>query len=261
MPRKISQLTFCLRGFHYKCHFQWTFDDNLSLTNVFMKQIFRAVVVAPPPPPQGCECAGGGVVVAFFSHKPWLSLWLWSRIRVNPICGILEFYLSVSMSLFGLLRDIFAKIWNSVNHWLNSDPQMYSVCRKYKTWAPSNCDNLVSHFSLKTSYFLHSTQIICLGCGSLRPAAWHPDAPCGGSNWDWGEGNQPVWGAEATGQPGQGSIQQWICLFSGWSTISCWCTRGQAHFWKGRKPQVGLLHAVYSNHSQLLSYENNWAES
>jgi hypothetical protein len=56
--------------------FQYAFDDNLSVTYVFIKQIFRAVEVAPPfpLPPQGC--AWGGVVVALFSHKPWLWLWL-----------------------------------------------------------------------------------------------------------------------------------------------------------------------------------------
>jgi hypothetical protein len=68
---------FCLRGFHLKCHFQYAFDDNLSITHIFIKQIFRAVDIAPPPlPPHGC--AGGGVVVALFtfSYKPWLWLWL-----------------------------------------------------------------------------------------------------------------------------------------------------------------------------------------
>jgi hypothetical protein len=52
------------------------FDDNLSVTHVVIKQIFRAIEVAPPfpLPPQGC--AGGGLVVALFSHKPWLWLWL-----------------------------------------------------------------------------------------------------------------------------------------------------------------------------------------
>jgi hypothetical protein len=48
-----------------------TFDDNLSVTHSFIKQIFRAIEVAPPfpLPPQGC--AGGGVVVALLSHKPY----------------------------------------------------------------------------------------------------------------------------------------------------------------------------------------------
>jgi hypothetical protein len=35
---------FCFRGLQY------AFDDNLSVTHVFIKQIFRAVEVAPPPP-------------------------------------------------------------------------------------------------------------------------------------------------------------------------------------------------------------------
>jgi hypothetical protein len=42
--------TFFSRGFHYKCHFQAAFDDNLSVAHVFIKQIFRAVEVAPPSP-------------------------------------------------------------------------------------------------------------------------------------------------------------------------------------------------------------------
>jgi hypothetical protein len=41
---------FCFRGFHLKCHFQYAYDDNLSVTHVFIKQIFRAVEVAPPSP-------------------------------------------------------------------------------------------------------------------------------------------------------------------------------------------------------------------
>jgi hypothetical protein len=47
---------FCFRGFYWKCHFQYAFDDNLSVPHVFIKQIFIAVEVAPPIPlpPQGC---------------------------------------------------------------------------------------------------------------------------------------------------------------------------------------------------------------
>jgi hypothetical protein len=65
MPRIISLLTFL----------QCDFDDNLSVTHVFIKQIFEAVEQPPPSPapPQGC--GGGGVVVALFSLKPWLWLW------------------------------------------------------------------------------------------------------------------------------------------------------------------------------------------
>jgi hypothetical protein len=49
-----------LRGFHYKRHFQRAFDDNLSATHVFIKQIFRAIKVASPSPipPQGCAGVG-----------------------------------------------------------------------------------------------------------------------------------------------------------------------------------------------------------
>jgi hypothetical protein len=69
MPRKNLSQLFCLRGFYYKRHFQWAFDDNLSVAPVFIKQIFRAVEVAPlsPRPPLGF--AGGGVVVAFFQPQ------------------------------------------------------------------------------------------------------------------------------------------------------------------------------------------------
>jgi hypothetical protein len=43
---------------------------NLSVTHVFIKQIFRTVELAPPPSPSPSQgCAGDGVVVAFFSHK------------------------------------------------------------------------------------------------------------------------------------------------------------------------------------------------
>jgi hypothetical protein len=33
-----------------KNHFQYAFDDNVSVTHVFIKQIFRAVELAPPFP-------------------------------------------------------------------------------------------------------------------------------------------------------------------------------------------------------------------
>jgi hypothetical protein len=50
MPRK---------KFHQKCHFQYAFDDNLSVTNVLIKQIFRAIELAFPPSPPSQGCAGG----------------------------------------------------------------------------------------------------------------------------------------------------------------------------------------------------------
>jgi hypothetical protein len=41
--------------------FQYDFDDYLSVTHVFIKQIFRAVEVAPPlPPPPTGLCGGWG---------------------------------------------------------------------------------------------------------------------------------------------------------------------------------------------------------
>jgi hypothetical protein len=61
--KKILTNFFCFRGVHYKCNFQYAFDDNLSVTHVFIKQIFRAVAPAPPfpLPPQGCAvCRGWG---------------------------------------------------------------------------------------------------------------------------------------------------------------------------------------------------------
>jgi hypothetical protein len=67
--------TFCFRGFYLKCHFHYAFDDNLSVTHIFIKQIFRAVEVEPPFPLPQHGCAGGGVVVVLYSHKS--SLWLW----------------------------------------------------------------------------------------------------------------------------------------------------------------------------------------
>jgi hypothetical protein len=46
------------------------FDDNLSVTYVFIKQIFRAAEETTPDPlPPQC-CAGGGVIVAIFNPKP-----------------------------------------------------------------------------------------------------------------------------------------------------------------------------------------------
>jgi hypothetical protein len=38
------------REFSLKYHFQYAFDDNLSVTHVFIKQILRAVELAPPFP-------------------------------------------------------------------------------------------------------------------------------------------------------------------------------------------------------------------
>jgi hypothetical protein len=49
---------FCFRGFHYKCHFQYALDDNLSVTHAFIKQIFRAIQLAPPPPHRAVEEVG-----------------------------------------------------------------------------------------------------------------------------------------------------------------------------------------------------------
>jgi hypothetical protein len=70
LAKNLNKL-FCFRGFHSKCCFHYAFDDNLSVTHIFIKQIFRAVelTITPssPSPQQGC--AGGGVVVALFSHK------------------------------------------------------------------------------------------------------------------------------------------------------------------------------------------------
>jgi hypothetical protein len=51
MTRKKSLQTFLFHRFSLKCHFQYAFDDNLSKTHFFIKQIFRAVEVAPPSPP------------------------------------------------------------------------------------------------------------------------------------------------------------------------------------------------------------------
>jgi hypothetical protein len=76
IPCKKSKQAFLFQRFSLKCHFQCAFDNNLSVTHVFIKQIFRAVEVAPPfpLPPQALQ--RGGVVVALFSNKPWLWLWL-----------------------------------------------------------------------------------------------------------------------------------------------------------------------------------------
>jgi hypothetical protein len=56
---------FCFRRFPYKCHFLYDFDDNLSVNNVFIKQIFRAVEISHPfplplpPPPTGLRRGWG----------------------------------------------------------------------------------------------------------------------------------------------------------------------------------------------------------
>jgi hypothetical protein len=77
LAKNLNKL-FSFRGFHLKCRFEYAFDDNLSVTHVFSKQIFRAVELAPPFPfpLTGLCIARGGVVVALFSHKQWLWLWL-----------------------------------------------------------------------------------------------------------------------------------------------------------------------------------------
>jgi hypothetical protein len=67
MPRKISLKTFLFQMFSIKSHLQCTFDNNLSVTPVFIRQIFRIPEDAPlctPPPPQSCE--GGGREVDLF---------------------------------------------------------------------------------------------------------------------------------------------------------------------------------------------------
>jgi hypothetical protein len=53
MPRKISLKTlktFLFSRFSKKFHFQCVFDDNLSVSPVFIKQIFRVPEEAPPCP-------------------------------------------------------------------------------------------------------------------------------------------------------------------------------------------------------------------
>jgi hypothetical protein len=78
MPRKISQQTLCIRSFTQKRNFQCALDNDLSVTHVFIMQIFKKLHSKHPPlPPQ--HCAGGGVVVILFSIKPWHWLWLLSR--------------------------------------------------------------------------------------------------------------------------------------------------------------------------------------
>jgi hypothetical protein len=70
MFQKYLNKLFCFKGFHKKCNFQYAFDDNLSVTHVFIKQTFRAVELAThssPSPSQGC--AGGVVVVAHFKPQ------------------------------------------------------------------------------------------------------------------------------------------------------------------------------------------------
>jgi hypothetical protein len=64
-----SRATVPLSGFTEKPTLQCTFDGNLSVTCVFMNQIFQAAeeVTPYPLPPQCCD--GGGVVVALFSPK------------------------------------------------------------------------------------------------------------------------------------------------------------------------------------------------
>jgi hypothetical protein len=46
MPRKKSEQTFLFHRFSLKFCFQNAFDDYLSVTHVFIKQIFRAVELA-----------------------------------------------------------------------------------------------------------------------------------------------------------------------------------------------------------------------
>jgi hypothetical protein len=43
---------FCFRGCHTKCHFQWADDENLSVTHIFIKQIFRAAENVHRVPPK-----------------------------------------------------------------------------------------------------------------------------------------------------------------------------------------------------------------
>jgi hypothetical protein len=69
MPRKNLNQIFLFQRCSLKFNFQYSFDDNVSVTHVFIKQIFRAVELAPPSPSPSQGCADGGVVVALFSHK------------------------------------------------------------------------------------------------------------------------------------------------------------------------------------------------
>jgi hypothetical protein len=56
--------------------FQRAFDEAQLM--FFIEQIIRTAVKEPPPfspNPPTVLCAGGGVVLALFGHKPWLWLW------------------------------------------------------------------------------------------------------------------------------------------------------------------------------------------
>jgi hypothetical protein len=47
---------------------------NFFVSGVFIKNVIFSLHPPSPTPSQGC--AGGGVVVALFSYKQWLWLWL-----------------------------------------------------------------------------------------------------------------------------------------------------------------------------------------
>jgi hypothetical protein len=66
MPRKIPT-NFSFQVFFKKCNFQCAFDDNVSATYVFIKQILRAAEKATPylPPPHCALCRGGGSTGTF----------------------------------------------------------------------------------------------------------------------------------------------------------------------------------------------------
>jgi hypothetical protein len=60
LAKYLSKL-FCLIGFTEKRKFQCVFDDKLSVTYVFIKEIFRAAEEATPSPlPPTVLCRGWG---------------------------------------------------------------------------------------------------------------------------------------------------------------------------------------------------------
>jgi hypothetical protein len=60
MPHNISKQVFWFTVFQEKWNFQCAFGDNLSVTHVFIEQIFWALEQAPPPPQGSVQGFGYG---------------------------------------------------------------------------------------------------------------------------------------------------------------------------------------------------------
>jgi hypothetical protein len=114
-PGWLKQNIF-FRGFHWKCHFQNAFDDNLSVTHVFIKQIFRAVELVPHfPLPFTGLCRGWGSSGSF--HPQAVAL----------VMAIKQWGLGLKKSFVCDSVLLCKSVWNTRQNFLANPARTYAA--------------------------------------------------------------------------------------------------------------------------------------